>query len=110
MKILKKFLKISGIASLILLPVFYGFFYGMICPKSDQKVLAAFQELGETPVITKQKFKGFDYRKVAIVKDTNLPSLVFVHGVIGSVLDFKRYMTDSSLLSGANMVVYDRIG
>ena len=110
MKIFKKVLKITGITSFLLLLVFYGLFYTMTAPKSDEKVLEAFEELGETPVITRQKFKGFEYRKVAIVKDTNLPSLVFVHGTIGSVLDFKRYMTDSSLLRRTNMLVYDRIG
>ena len=39
-----------------------------------------------------------------------MPTIVFVHGTIGSVLDFKSYMTDSLLLAKANMIVYDRIG
>lgn len=82
----------------------------MTAPKSDAKVLAQFEELGVTPQITHEKFKNFEYRKVAIVKDTSLPTIVFVHGTIGSVLDFKEYMTDSLLMTKANTIVYDRIG
>lgn len=107
---IKKFFKILGIIFLVLFIGLYTLFYLGTSPKSDQKVLEEFQELGVTPIITKEKYKTFDYRKVSIVKDTTLPTMVFVHGAIGSVLDFSAYMTDSLLLSRANMVVYDRIG
>ncbi len=110
MRILKKILKLTGIVLLILLVGFYAFFYWMTAPKSDEKVLEEFKESGITPTITQEKFKTFDYRKVAVVKDTSLPTVVFVHGTIGSVLDFKSYMTDSLLLTKANMIIYDRIG
>lgn len=110
MKLLKKILKITGLVILFLLIGFYILFYIFTAPKSDEKVLEAFTELGITPVITKEKYKTFDFRKVSIVNDTNLPTIVFVHGTIGSVLDFKEYMTDSVLMSKANMLVYDRIG
>lgn len=110
MKIFKKILKIIGVILLLLFIGLYILFYRATAPKSDEKVLEEFKELGVTPTITKEKFKTFDYRKVAIVKDTTLPTIVFVHGTIGSVLDFKRYMTDSLLLTKANMIIYDRIG
>lgn len=110
MRILKKILKIIGILSLILVVVFYALFYYMTAPKSDQKVRSDFEDLGVTPTITHDKFKDFEYRKVAIIKDTSLPTVVFVHGTIGSVLDFKAFMTDSVLALNANSIVYDRIG
>jgi len=110
MRIFKKILKIIGIVLLILFIGLYILFYRMTAPKSDEKVLADFEELGVTPTITHEKFKTFDYRKVAVVKDTSLPTLVFVHGTIGSVLDFKEYMTDSIMLTKANTIIYDRVG
>lgn len=110
MKLLKKILKIIGFVLLLLLIGFYILFYTMTAPKSDEKVFEAFSELGVTPLITREKYKTFDFRKVSIVKDTSLPTIVFVHGTIGSVLDFKEYMADSVLTSKANMIIYDRIG
>ena len=110
MRILKKILKIVGVVLIVLLVGFYAFFYWMTAPKSDETVLEEFQASGITPEITHEKFKTFDFRKVAVVKDTSLPTVVFVHGTIGSVLDFKEYMTDRLLLSKANMIIYDRIG
>ncbi len=110
MRILKKFLKILGIIILLLLVGVYILFYWGTSPKSDKKVFEEFQELGVIPVISKEKFKSFEYRKVAIEHDTTLPTIIFVHGTIGSVLDFKQYMTDSLFLKKANMIIYDRIG
>jgi len=110
MRRFKKILKITFIVLSILLVAFYILFYWVTAPKSDAKVLEAFEEAGVTPVITHEKFKTFDYRKVAMMKDTSLPTIVFVHGTIGSVLDFKRYMADSVLQTKANTIIYDRIG
>jgi pimeloyl-ACP methyl ester carboxylesterase len=110
MRRFKKILKITFIILSILLVAFYILFYWVTAPKPDEKVLEAFQEAGVTPMITHEQFRTFDYRKVAVVKDTSLPTIVFVHGTIGSVLDFKKYMTDSLLQTKANMIIYDRIG
>lgn len=110
MRILKKILKITGSILLLLFIGFYIFFYTMTTPKSDEDVLEEFEESGVTPRLTYEKFRTFDYRKVAVGKDTTLPTIVFVHGTIGSVLDFKAYMTDSVLRTKANMIIYDRIG
>ncbi len=110
MKLFKKILKILGTLLGIIVIVLYVLFYRATSPKSDQSVFEEFQKLGIQPEITKEKYQKFDYRKVAVVRDTSLPTIVFVHGTIGSVLDFKRYMTDSLLLEKFNMIVYDRIG
>ncbi|MFY0604042.1 MAG: alpha/beta fold hydrolase [Flavobacteriaceae bacterium] len=110
MRILKKILKI--IFSIVLLGfiVLYIIFYQFTKPKSDTVVLEALTTHLVTPKISKEKFKEFEYRKVSIQKDTSFPTLIFVHGTIGSALDFKGYLTDSLLLSKANMISYDRIG
>jgi len=110
MRLFKKILKIAGILILTLFIGIYILFYRVTMPKSDKKVLKEFQKLGVTAILSKEKFKSFEYRKVSVIKDTALPTVVFVHGAIGSVLDFKEYMTDSILLQKANMIVYDRIG
>ncbi|WP_417801011.1 alpha/beta fold hydrolase [Tenacibaculum sp.] len=109
MKLLKKILKITGIALFVLFLVLYYLFWNFSAPKSDVKVLEKFSG-NSTPILAYKNFKGFEYRKLSIIKDTTLPTLVFVHGTIGSSTDFIKYMKDSVLLSKANMVSYDRIG
>jgi len=110
MKLLKKILKIVGIALFVLFLVLYYLFWNFSAPKSDVKVLEKFSGSSATPVLTYENFKGFEYRKLSIIKDTTLPTLVFIHGTIGSSTDFTKYMKDSALLSKANMISYDRIG
>jgi pimeloyl-ACP methyl ester carboxylesterase len=103
MKIFKKALKILGIISLVLLIAFYSLFYWATSPKSNEQVVGTFSDLGVVSEITNETYKGFAYRKVSIIKDTTLPTIVFVHGTIGSLLD-------SLWLTKANMISYDRIG
>ena len=110
MRKLKKVFKITGIVILFLALGFYIFFYWATAPQSDHKVMKAFTDLGVTPLISHEKYKEYSYRKVSVIKDTTLPTLIFVHGTIGSVLDFKRYMADSLLLEKTNMIIYDRVG
>ena len=110
MKLLKKILKITGIVVVLLLVGLYGLFVNFSSPKSDIEVLEDFEDALVQPVISHETFNGYSYRKLAIVKDTALTTLVFIHGTIGSCLDFKRYMSDSLLLSKVNMISYDRIG
>lgn len=110
MKIFKKVLKILGIISLVLFIGFYGLFYWGTSPKSNEKVFDTFSKAGIIPKIFKEVYKNFDYRKVSIVKDTLAPTIVFVHGTIGSVVDFSAYITDSLLFDNANFITYDRIG
>ena len=110
MKLLKKILKFVGIAFFVLFLVLYYLFWNFSAPKSDIKVLEKFSASLITPLLTYENFKGFKYRKLSIIKDTTLPTLVFVHGTIGSSTDFAKYMKDSALLNKANMISYDRIG
>ncbi|TDQ27934.1 alpha/beta fold hydrolase [Tenacibaculum caenipelagi] len=110
MKLLKKILKITGIFLFIILLVLYYLFSNFTAPKSDKEILKKFENSSITLVITYENFRGFEYRKLTIKKDTTLPTIVFVHGTIGSSTDFSKYMKDSLLLSKANMISYDRIG
>lgn len=109
MKLLKKILKIVGIVLFVLFLVLYYLFWSFSAPKSNEKVLGKFSG-NANPSLTYESFEGFKYRKLSIIKDTTLPTLVFVHGTIGSSTDFVKYMKDSALLSKANMISYDRIG
>lgn len=90
--------------------VLYWLFVSFSEPKSDKEVLALFKEAPYQPVLSHQKYKEFTYRKLSIEIDTLQPTLVFVHGTIGSSTDFVAYMKDSLLLSKANMISYDRVG
>ncbi|REH54948.1 pimeloyl-ACP methyl ester carboxylesterase [Tenacibaculum gallaicum] len=103
-------MKFIGIALFVLFLVLYYLFWSFSAPKPDIKVLEKFSGSSATPLLTYENFKGFKYRKLSILKDTTLPTLVFVHGTIGSSTDFIEYMKDSVLLSKANMISYDRIG
>ena len=110
MKIFKKTLKILGCALLIIFIGLYFTFYYFTLSKSDEKVLAEFKETLVKPKLTHEKFNNFEYRKLSFVKDTNLPTVVFVHGTIGSCLDFSKYIQDNQLSKKANFISYDRIG
>lgn len=110
MRVFKKVLKIIFIVVLLLFIGLYIAFYQFTKPKSDEVVLEELTTELVLPKLTKEKFKDFEYRKVTIQKDTALPTIIFVHGTIGSAVDFKSYLTDSLLLEKANMIAYDRIG
>ncbi|TVZ55461.1 pimeloyl-ACP methyl ester carboxylesterase [Lutibacter sp. Hel_I_33_5] len=110
MKLLTKVLKITGIVSVVLILVCYWVFVTFTTPKSDNEVLEVFTKSAIQPKLTKEKFKGFEYRKLEIKSDTVLPTIVFVHGTIGSSTDFSKYMLDSLLQAKANFISYDRIG
>lgn len=110
MRKLKKFLKITSYVLLILLVGLYTAFYYFTLPKSDKKVLATFETSIVKPKLSYEKFKNFEYRKLTFIKDTTLPTVVFVHGAIGSCLDFSRYIKDTLLSKKANFISYDRVG
>ncbi len=102
--------KIVGVTLLVLSLGLYGAFYYFSSPKSDKKIRKLFKKTKVVPIISYEEFRGFRYRKLSIQKDTILPTLVFVHGTIGSSTDFIAYMKDSLLRSKANMISYDRVG
>jgi len=95
---------------LILLVIGYSIFCFFTAPKSDAKVLKNFEESSIVPKLTHEKYNDFDFRKISVYNNDSLPSLVFVHGTIGSLNDFVSYFTDEELQSRYNMIAYDRIG
>ncbi|WP_075343631.1 alpha/beta fold hydrolase [Tenacibaculum agarivorans] len=107
---LKKILKIIASIFIILIIGLYFAFRIFTAPKSDQKILEAYKTSAIKPKLSKEKFKGFSYRKIKIESDSTLPTLVFVHGTIGSLNDFSKYLADSLLQTKYNMIAYDRIG
>jgi len=107
---IKKIIKFSSILFFILFVIIYFVFVNFTATKSDKEVLKPFLQSNITPKLTKQTFNGFEYRKISVVKDTILPTIVFVHGTIGSLSNFSKYLTDSLLQNKANMIAYDRIG
>lgn len=108
----KKILKIIGIVFSLLFLVLIILFYRFSTPKSDLDIETEFIENKHTVYIKQLKFKNFEYRVITTQKeiDTTLPTLVFIHGSIGSVLDFKQYLFDIELNKRANLISYDRIG
>ncbi len=106
----KRILKIAIVLLVLLLVALYIALVYFTSPKSDDTILASFEKSKIKPIISKEKYKGFDYRKIAVVKDTVLPTVVFVHGTIGSLNDFNKYMIDEELQNRLNMISYDRIG
>ncbi|WP_170245995.1 alpha/beta fold hydrolase [Tenacibaculum adriaticum] len=88
----------------------YWFFVTFSTPKSTLEILKDYNKSGVSPIVTQENFRGFEYRKLTIQKDTTLPILVFVHGAIGSIRDFEQYILDSAIRAKANIIAYDRVG
>ncbi len=109
---LKKILKILVFILLFLLVVAYGVIYYFSTPKSTEQLIEDFAEKDTKVFITTKKFQEFDYRVLTFQKkiDTTLPTLVFVHGSIGSASDFKKYLSDKDIQHNANLIAYDRVG
>ena len=112
MKLVKKILKISTTVLVVLLIAVYMLFVNFSSPKSDDEIQEVFADVGVGLFVAKNIFSGFKYRTVSVQKtiDTSKTTLIFVHGAIGSAVDFKNYMTDSLLRLKFNMVSYDRVG
>lgn len=107
---MKKIIKIIFWVVFVLAICLYVFFVKITAPKSDISILKAYEGSLIQPVLTEEKFKQFKYRKITIQSDTLLPTIVFVHGTVGSINDFSKYLSDSILQKKANMIAYDRIG
>ncbi|PQJ74634.1 hypothetical protein BTO13_04915 [Polaribacter gangjinensis] len=107
---LKRFLKVFSIIVFILFTIIYALFYFYTSPKSDKAILSEFEDVALTPKISYHNFKNLKYRKLSIVNDTVLPTIVFVHGTVGSCIDFISYMKDPMIYSKANFISYDRVG
>lgn len=88
----------------------YVVFTVFTSPKSNATILKAYKKSRIKPVLSQEDYRGYIYRKITIEVDTTLPTLVFVHGAIGSIRDFSSYLSDGLLQEKANMIAYDRIG
>ncbi len=112
MRRLKKILKIIGIVLGIFIIGLFIAAHIFLRPRSDEKVLKKLDNLHHKPHIYYNSYKEHTYRVVGMQKkiDTTLPTLVFVHGSPGSVLDYSRYFKDSLINTKANILGYDRIG
>tara|TARA_R110002073_G_scaffold139232_2_gene289398 strand:- start:182687 stop:183544 length:858 start_codon:yes stop_codon:yes gene_type:complete len=112
MKRFKKVLKIAAIVLGILLILLFIAAHVLMRPASDENVLKELTSTFTKPTLYYNNYKSFSYRVVRMQTgiDSTLPTLVFVHGSPGSLLDYKRYLTDSLLNKKANMVAYDRVG
>lgn len=110
MKRFKKILKIFTTIVFVLFICLYIVFIILSSPKSDEKVLSEFENSNIKPKLSHEKFKDFTYRKLTFQKDSTLPTIVFVHGTIGSCVDFEAYIKDSLLSKRANFISYDRVG
>jgi pimeloyl-ACP methyl ester carboxylesterase len=110
MKKLKKAFKILGGIFFIGFTLLYIAFYTFTGPKADASILEEFEDASVRPIISQETFRGFEYRKISITNHDSLPTLVFVHGTIGSCIDFIAYIKDTTLSKKANFISYDRVG
>jgi len=110
--IIRKTFKIIGLVLLVLTGVLVFLMYTFTSPASDTEIIKKFEGESIQPVIKYETFKDRRVRIVGMQKeiDSLLPTLFFVHGSPGSSMDFKRYLSDSTLNKRANMISYDRIG
>lgn len=94
-----------AIIFLLLINVFFR-------PKSDDDIREVMLASDVFHRLEQHSFKGKETRVLFLQKeiDTTLPTIVFVHGSPGSLMDFKRYLLDPDINSKANIIAYDRIG
>lgn len=107
-----KIIKIGSIFFGLLFVVLGILFYQFSQPKSNVYIQKEFAENNVEIHILQRQYKNFKYRVLATQKeiDTTIPTLIFIHGSIGSALDFKNYLMDANLNEKANLIAYDRIG
>ena len=111
-KKIRKVLKITGVILVLILMLLIILFYRFSSPKSDKKITEKFTKMNVEVFLNDRQFKNYTYRVLEFQKeiDTTLPIIVFIHGSIGSALDFKRYLSDTEINDSANLISYDRIG
>ena len=112
MKRFKKVLKITFYFIVALFIALVILFYRFSEPKSDESIVNTFQKEDVEVFLSYDTYKDFEYRVLRFQKDidTLKPTFVFVHGATGSCMDFKSYVLDEELRSGANLITYDRVG
>ena len=111
-RMIKKTFKIIVLVLFVITSVLVFLMYSFTTPASDIEIIEKFEGESIQPVISYEAFKDRHVRIVGMQKeiDSLLPTLFFVHGSPGSSMDFKRYLSDSTLNKLANMISYDRIG
>ncbi|MFV0248665.1 MAG: alpha/beta fold hydrolase [Tenacibaculum sp.] len=109
-KRVKKSLKIFVAAILLLFIVLYIAFVNFSQPLSSKKALKRFKDSALKPIVEYRTYNTFKYRTIFVNSNKQLPTLVFVHGTIGSGIDFTAYMKDADLQKKFNMLAYDRVG
>lgn len=111
-KRIKKIFKVTGIVVTILFLGLLVATHVFFSPKSDKNLLEELTTNNLQPKVIHKNYEGFSYRVAAMQQeiDTAKPTLVFVHGSPGGLLDYKRYLKDSLLNARANILSYDRVG
>ena len=89
---LEGFLKVFTILAIILFAIIYALFYFQTLLKLDKAILSGFENLKLTPKISYYNFKNLIYRKLLIVNDIVLSTIVFVHETIGWCVDFINHI------------------
>ena len=107
---LRKTIRFLFFTALILITGLYLTFYWFTKPKSDTAILKSYKNSIVKPKLSYDSFKNFNFRKIKLQHNDSLPTIIFVHGTIGSVNDFNRYLNDNTLQQHYNMLAYDRIG
>lgn len=107
---MKRFLKITFWILFTIFLLLYAAFFYVSQPKSDEVIIEKFKNKAIDVKLSHQYFNNLKYRKLEIFNSDTLPTFVFVHGTIGSCLDFFEYMVDKDLKTKANFISYDRIG
>ena len=110
MKLLKKILKVGLAILSIAIVCLYLLFVYFSSPPSDEDIRKKFASTPYTPQIKRESFKDFTYRVLSSQQKEDRPTLLFIHGTIGSCSDFEVYMKDEDLVRKFNMIAYDRIG
>jgi len=111
-RLIRKTFKIIGWVLLVVIGILVFLIYSFTSPSSDAEILEKFEDGAVKPEISHVEFKGHQVRMVSMQKsiDSLLPTLFFVHGSPGSSMDFQRYLKDSTLNAGANLISFDRVG
>lgn len=109
---INKIVKIIGTFLFLLFIVLLVLFYRFSQPTSTKSIKSEFADANVEVYIKEKQFKDFNYRVLATQQkiDTTIPTIIFIHGSIGSIVDFKSYLTDTNLNKKANLIAYDRIG
>ena len=101
-----KYLKIILITLVALVIFLAAAFHIFSRVKSTRSILKV---VGDSYVVDYKTYEDVTYRYLAPVNfDANKSTLLFIHGAIGSLLDFKKLITDDVVSETYNMLSFDR--